>query len=81
MMTFIEEFPSFHEEDDYNWEMLLSRDLDIFIKQKDVERFCLDKQRVKEVIENLVEEYYRYGVPSGEEPCIILNRILKELRI
>lgn len=80
---FKEQFPSVwnefaqqapeYPEDDYPF-----ADYD-FVATTTLMKHCLDRQRVREVIEQLEQEYYKYGEPEDVEPCVLLARVINEL--
>ena len=70
------------EEDLFNYQM--NDMLDISINEARIigrikDNHCLDKQRVREAIKKLEEEYYKFGDPEGVEPSLILFEVLKVL--
>lgn len=96
-MTFEKEFPSLKEKRwgiyegyDSTWmtcetDNLFAPDFgkeDIYYKEEDIKKYCLDKQKVREVIDKIIE-YDMCAVDSVREGCVMSfkEELKKELKL
>lgn len=66
MITFEENFPSLEDKEDHmegDWEY--SEEVPMGFHQSDVEEHCLDKQRVREIIDKLIELHSEGSIISA----------------